>query len=559
LKSSFHVEVPTRVDRAEFKKPFSLTVQEMKKVYTRLCEHKAGASNFGAWAATQEPTAGVPKVAVCFWHTIGDEAATTQSAPDNCVAGVRSAMKNGGFDRVVVLAYRPIENLPPGVVTVDAEKYFPRQLFVERLAAGVPVQIMSDYVRLRFILVHGGWMVDMDTVWLQPVPSLHLGGVSHGHFFASIPAHSRMGASKSKNAAHWCVDFLVKPYDMLYLATPWAFLPGSPVIEQYMQWAQSALIEQEFTAHKTRTVHDYCRGMNALATAINNTGLSASIVASEVCAPIPTRKGASSTKASTAHTFDMGFLKTSMCVNNYWASSRDVWVKQKGDAHSLGLGCRVEGGSAWHQVLSKAFDVEDRRRRKRSFAVATNALRSFSDKAPRKGAEGGAPLREAVGGRLPSASGVGAIAASGALRPPAAAVPPTPAEALPPGEDARGGPSVGIAVGGGVVAGQAVAGEGAAGEESPGKEETVFCFPIGLPPSRPNNPIDSSFSADPTWPGPAQLTPFHIFSSLRSRRSRLPSCRPVTPLSRRSLAPLSVGVRPTLLLAFLGRPGRRLS
>jgi len=66
-------------------------------------------------------------------------------------------------------------------------------------------------------------------------------------------------------------------------------------------------------------------------------------------------------------------------------------------------------------------------------------------------------VREAVGGRLPSASGVGAIAASGALRPPAAAVPPTPAEALPPGEDARGGPSVGIAVGGGVVAGQAVA------------------------------------------------------------------------------------------------------
>ncbi len=100
------------------------------------------------------------------------------------------------------------------------------------LDGGARVQHLADYIRAVAISqTGGGWFVDADTIWLRPLPALQVCDESLGHWFASMPAAGKQGATKAEVARYWRVHFLREPGDQVYLASPMAFASDSPLLK----------------------------------------------------------------------------------------------------------------------------------------------------------------------------------------------------------------------------------------------------------------------------------------------------------------------------------------
>ena len=115
-----------------------------------------------------EGKAYAPRVAHVFWHNCNPDLV---SLPSLELAGICSAAKV--FNTVVLWGWNKPNNLPDAVVFMNAENHLPHLLAVHMMTANhVPVQHIADVVRIRAAVHHGGWVVDCDTLWLKPPPSI---------------------------------------------------------------------------------------------------------------------------------------------------------------------------------------------------------------------------------------------------------------------------------------------------------------------------------------------------------------------------------------------------
>ena len=172
-----------------------------------------------------------PLAAVVCWHSLNGEL----RPPDSFLVGLQSACRTAGF-QVHLYAYQHLEGIPGGVVLQDAGSVWGREEFDAALDSKVPVQVLADYIRAKALQAagRGGWFLDGDAIWLRAAPRMSLTDPqAMGHFFACQDAALR-GHTKDQLTRHWLTEFLMSPGDQLCLASPWAFPPKSPVLDQYV-------------------------------------------------------------------------------------------------------------------------------------------------------------------------------------------------------------------------------------------------------------------------------------------------------------------------------------
>ena len=169
----------------------SLCNKSMKMLYNRRRDHMIGRCRSLDWAIAQCKAHGAapatPLLAAAFWHNAGGR--SDAAPPDSFCSGLTSAYRVSGLN-VELLTYQPLRGLGEIPLT-DAALVLPKVDFDKHLQAGVPIQILSDYIRAKFLLMReGGWFIDGDSVWLRPPPALSVADACLGHFFASMRANA---------------------------------------------------------------------------------------------------------------------------------------------------------------------------------------------------------------------------------------------------------------------------------------------------------------------------------------------------------------------------------
>ena len=167
----------------------SLTVAELTEFYETRRDHIIGFQQLLNWATTAsaQPVGGEGVgTAFAFWFSPeGDK-----KLPWVAVEGLKSAVKHGGFDKVVLLTYNALEDVPAGVVVQSAEDCLPFEVFKRLLEAGketLPgfIAPLADYVRL-LACAHSDaaatWLIDVDTIWLRSAKMEYYFGHCFGTF-----------------------------------------------------------------------------------------------------------------------------------------------------------------------------------------------------------------------------------------------------------------------------------------------------------------------------------------------------------------------------------------
>ena len=88
--------------------------------------------------------------AYLFWYSLGSEEITL---PVQIFNGLKRCVRNGGFQKVYLLLYQEIKNLPLGVTVIAASDYLPRAYFHAVLRCGAAAEThllvwLADYLRL---------------------------------------------------------------------------------------------------------------------------------------------------------------------------------------------------------------------------------------------------------------------------------------------------------------------------------------------------------------------------------------------------------------------------
>ena len=169
---------------------------QLRKLYTRRRDHLIGHNLLMDFIGPRKAEF-TPKIAWMFWHRVAEKKKKTRKRrhdadsmlPSSATDGIASLMAGKGFDKVNMITF-DVDELRPelmeGVNAVSAEEFLPRRILEDRLAAGVPVQLLSDYVRAKAVYAYGGWVVDADAIWLSAPPNMPLGSPPNfGHFSGS--------------------------------------------------------------------------------------------------------------------------------------------------------------------------------------------------------------------------------------------------------------------------------------------------------------------------------------------------------------------------------------
>ncbi|CAK9007654.1 unnamed protein product [Durusdinium trenchii] len=120
---------------------------------------------------------------------------------------------------VVLATYHDDLEVPAGVVIMRKER------FQELRNKGVSLPHLADYIRLRMMQGDGGWLLDVNVLWLRPPPKQT--EELNFHMFSSLRA--RPGSTWQGKLAEfrkWSTQYLAMPGDELFVATPF-YAPAS--------------------------------------------------------------------------------------------------------------------------------------------------------------------------------------------------------------------------------------------------------------------------------------------------------------------------------------------
>lgn len=118
------------------------------------------------------------EVAMAFWFHDnqspwgGFSEDVVAALPRYAATGLETACRNGGFGSVMLFVYNQTiaGDLPAGVMLRDANEYLKFDDARTMHKLGVPVAHIADVVRIRAAATEGGTVLDLDLIWLRPVP-----------------------------------------------------------------------------------------------------------------------------------------------------------------------------------------------------------------------------------------------------------------------------------------------------------------------------------------------------------------------------------------------------
>ena len=338
------------------RRQIAINTHELRSVEKRLITHSRGHVRLLSWWERQEKQNHTPSVAVAFWFSAVEGGAESPVAhayvSDVCITALMSAVLC--FERVEFLFYQEnvrqfVEQRVPGVVCYDASSCMSCDEFVERWQGGICIRKLADIVRLKRIKHRGGgWMVDVDSHWMNAIPSLQVCPPRFGHFFGSMPATNQR-KPRLDLAIHREVEFLAAPQDAAWIATPWAFPPGSPILDAFLaKWDCNIA-----RSRANKVGLQYVDHMQSMREIIEECGCNFAYVRPNVCSPLSHVLA----KNTILHKPNAGLLpegfERGVCVNAFWSSS----LKAKTNAHAseifqLGSTGKIHKDSAWSRILA---------------------------------------------------------------------------------------------------------------------------------------------------------------------------------------------------------------
>jgi hypothetical protein len=202
-----------------------LTVQEMRNTIAAVASSEAGMERHGrvGLAVLAEGHA--------FWAGSPLDAEVT--LPGYGQVGALSCVRLAGM-ALTVWTYGTVHGIPDGVKVRQASDLLPLVEAKALMERGLRIQHLSDIVRFRGIAEsgHGGWFVDVDTIWLRPCNRSRSGS---GHVFASLRATpDSLPFPGMAWQRFWKVKFLRQPDEQIWLSVPFFFPPASAVLSAVM-------------------------------------------------------------------------------------------------------------------------------------------------------------------------------------------------------------------------------------------------------------------------------------------------------------------------------------
>ena len=210
--------------------------------------------------------------------------------------------------------------------------------------------MLSDYLRTLAIHRYSSearacWLVDLDTIWLRSVSENAQIEVAanrgKGHVFSSMRASDRFFGTAEAKASFFKKNFLRKPSDKLYLATPFRLPCASQMVRSYInRFEQQVLLPRR----SKKQIQDYNYSMSLFRTLLHEHQLVSGILLPNVMSPLDYNL---KVRVLTTHKKEWeSNLKRSVAVNNFWQSSRGPVCQD--------INMMAED-STLHKVLSKAF------------------------------------------------------------------------------------------------------------------------------------------------------------------------------------------------------------
>ena len=362
----------------------SMTI--MAKLRDRLIAHEKGNVSLHRWWQQQSQEAlFTPSRAVAFWYSnvtggedpTGGEAPTNAAefVPDVFVSGLTSAVRC--FERVELLAYQAcvreyLRGKVPGLVIVDASDVMEFDAFTQGLAQGIEVRVLADVVRLKHIYHEGGWLIDGDCHWLKRVAKLLAAPPRYGHFFASMTS-SNLRKSAEALQMHNEINFLAAPQDAAWIATPFAFPPGSPILDEFLRHWRASSTGMDKTSPQV--------AMELMRKCVENWGATYSYTVPSTCSPISHLSTKHSVIASKAAPDFCASLAKSLCVNAFFSSSKTSRADVNATLEAGSLAA-LKPQSRWWCVLKLSGFSLRRIRKKKSVSLMSELLHGGADPMP---------------------------------------------------------------------------------------------------------------------------------------------------------------------------------
>jgi hypothetical protein len=197
-----------------------LTVQEMRNALAAVAAGAAGMDRHGSVGLA------VLAEGHAFWAGSPLDAEVT--LPGYGQVGALSCVRLAGM-ALTLWTYGIVHGIPEGVKVRQASDLLPLDDAKALMAKGLRIQHLSDIVRFRGIAEsgHGGWFVDVDTIWLRPCLRSRSGS---GHVFASLRSTpDSLPFPGTTWQRFWKVKFLRRPDEQVWLSVPF-FFPHSSVV-----------------------------------------------------------------------------------------------------------------------------------------------------------------------------------------------------------------------------------------------------------------------------------------------------------------------------------------
>ena len=329
----------------------TLNIQEMKDVFTRRRLHMMHEAEARSEWDLINPTKEYVGLATdanteAFGCWLFEDGST--DIPDVVRDGFASAVGVGKL-KVNVIYYEEqahmFQNFPAGCTALLANVFFPYSKFLELRAKGVPIPVLSDYIRVCAMIASKSLyalFLDGDSLFVNAFRVDLFLGVAVG---SCKGPNSQKYETKAEFAKYKLIHYLQTPGDGHWLCTPFVAMPGCSLLQLLKSQIEGDVISREDPSTC------YNSFMERLQSTVKAKGMEKGIACPDIFSPIPHWTTTAVLHRVSHEAFNVSeIIEKSICVNAYWSSS----YKATTTAQERGSSSRIKDKSIWCQLRDHA-------------------------------------------------------------------------------------------------------------------------------------------------------------------------------------------------------------
>jgi hypothetical protein len=210
----------------------SLEPYELQQMYDKRRKAMLGQQRITEWASGRaQPIGGTTKGA-CYlvWFCLPGK---PLKLPAFQLCGVKSAVRNGGFDVVYLIVFQKLSNVPTGVILLDGNEYVKEEVVLGWVELHFHIAHIADYIRILAIsrTSHdAAWFYDCDPVHIRSGWPCKWGFLGFTFGTYTVNPGGIWNKYPEKKLRQLSMDYCTKPRDSLKFSTPCRFVKGAPML-----------------------------------------------------------------------------------------------------------------------------------------------------------------------------------------------------------------------------------------------------------------------------------------------------------------------------------------